>query len=138
MAALARAEWPELEACWRRETPKPLYDVLREPETGMVMLRGRMGGTGSPFNFGEATVTRCSVCLQDGPTGHAYVMGRSRAHAEVAAVFDAMMQMPQHAERLGRTVIDPLRQADRERRQAAASRSAATRVEFFTLVRGED
>ena len=30
------------------------------------MVRGRVGGTGAPFNLGEMSVTRCSVRLADG------------------------------------------------------------------------
>lgn len=140
MSVLARADWSSLEKYWVGETPKPSYDVLRAPDTGLVMLRGRMGGSGAPFNLGEATVTRCSIRLRDNVDicGHAYVMGRNAAHAEVAAIYDALLQVPAHHDRIARSVIAPLLQ-DRERlRQRSASKSAATRVEFFTMVRGED
>ena len=66
--------------------------MIRPPETGLVMLRGRMGGTGGAFNLGEATVTRCAVRTAKGHEGHAYVMGRNHGHAKIAAVCDALLQ----------------------------------------------
>src|SRR5512139_3658243 len=62
MRLLALAEWTDLEARSRDLAGQP-HDVLRAPETGLVMLRGRMGATGAAFNLGEATVTRCAVRL---------------------------------------------------------------------------
>ena len=102
------------------------------------MVRGRAGGTGVRFNLGEATVTRCAVELDDGTVGHAYVLGRDRRHAELAALFDAMLQTSGRREAIERDVIVPLAEAGLERRRAAEARAAATRVEFLTLVRGEE
>ena len=74
MRLLALAEWTDLDARSRDLAGHP-HDVLRAPETGLVMLRGRMGATGAAFNLGEATVTRCAVRLTTGEEGHAYVHG---------------------------------------------------------------
>lgn len=115
----------------------PAHDMIRAPETGAVMLRGRTGGTGAPFNLGEMTVTRCSVRLSDGTVGHACVQGRDRQHAHQAAVADAMMQT-EAAPRIERDVLSMLRSEAAAKREARAAKAAATRVEFFTLVRGED
>lgn len=117
--------------------PLPPHVVLRAPEIGAVMVQGRVSATGAPFNLGEMTVTRCSVRLEGGAVGHAHVQGRDRDHARRAAVLDALMQGPQ-AQALRRAVLDPLAQEEATRRHARAARAAATRVEFFTLVRGED
>lgn len=114
----------------------PPHQVLRAPEIGTVMVRGRSGGTGAPFNLGEITVTRASVRVGDA-VGHGYVQGRSRDHALRVAGIDALMQTDQ-ADRLHDTVIGPLAAERRSRRDADAARAAGTRVEFFTLVRGED
>ncbi len=92
MGVLARAARDELEAAWETLEPRPAYDRLRPPETGMVMTRGRAGGTGRRFNLGEMTVTRCALRLDSGEMGIAYVAGRDRRHAELAALFDALMQ----------------------------------------------
>ena len=90
MAVLAKTSARRLEKEWLRIEQKPEYDFLRQPETGAVMVQGRVGGTGEGFNMGEMTVTRCTVQSSEGPTGSAYVMGRNHRHAELAAVFDAL------------------------------------------------
>lgn len=115
----------------------PAFEMLRAPEIGAVMLRGRTGATGAPFNLGEMSVTRCALRLADGSVGHGFVQGRDKAHATRAAVVDAMMQGAE-AGRIGAEVLARLRSEEAERRQVRAERAAATRVEFFTMVRGED
>lgn len=115
----------------------PPHAVLRAPEVGAVMVRGRIGGTGTPFNLGEMTVTRCSLRLEAGGVGHAHVQGRNKAHALRAAALDALLQ-GEEAAALRAAVLRPLAQEEAARRAARAERAAATKVEFFTLVRGED
>ena len=115
----------------------PPHDMLRPPEIGSVMVRGRMGGTGQPFNLGEVTVTRCVLRLASGEVGHAHVQGRDKAHATRAAVVDALMASPA-AETVRQQVLQPLHAEETARRAARAARAAGTKVEFFTLVRGED
>ena len=137
MAVLAKARPAEVEQAWERLSRRPQYSLLRKPETGMVMVRGRAGGTGSAFNLGEMTVTRSAVQLESGTTGHAYVAGRSPRHAELAAVFDAMLQDQRSTAELHALVIAPLAEAQAQRRHAAALKAASTKVDFFTLVRGE-
>lgn len=109
---------------------------IRPAETGLVMARGRIGGTGAPFNFGEVSVTRAACRLESGETGHAYLLGRDRERARLAALVDALWQGAHRA------VIDarlaPLRDRIAARRDLQARRTAATRVDFFNLVRGED
>lgn len=115
----------------------PDHAVLRAPEIGAVMVRSRIGATGDVFNLGEMTVTRCSVRIGCGAVGHAWVQGRDKAHARRAAVIDALMQTGA-AEALRAAVLDPLAaQADADR-AARADKAAATKVDFFTMVRGED
>lgn len=115
----------------------PPHALLRGPETGTVMVQGRTGGTGAPFNLGEMVVTRASVRLGSGEVGHAMVQGRDRNHARRAALLDALCQTPE-AGRIAADILTPLREEAEARRSARAGRAAATRVEFFTLVRGED
>lgn len=140
----ARQEWMGLLARARpaalaRLLPEPLPDhaLLRAPEIGAVMVRGRAGATGAPFNLGEMTVVRCSLRLASGAVGHAVVQGRDRDHARRAAVVDALMQTAAAAE-VRAAVLDPLARVEAEARQARAEKAAATKVEFFTMVRGED
>ena len=134
MGLLARAKPAHLASLF---PDLPPHDYLRAPEIGAVMVRGRMGGTGQPFNLGEMTVTRCALRLGSGAVGHAHVQGRDKAHAIRAAVLDAMMQTDV-AEAVRATVLHPLAQDEAQRRATRAAKAAATRVEFFTLVRGED
>ena len=115
----------------------PPHDLLRAPEVGAVMVRGRTGGTGAAFNLGEMTVTRCSVRLGSGPVGHSWVQGRDKDHARRAAVIDALMQTEAGAD-LSARVIAPLQAEAEARRASRATKAAGTKVEFFTMVRGED
>jgi alpha-D-ribose 1-methylphosphonate 5-triphosphate synthase subunit PhnG len=132
MAVLARAERGALEKCLADAPALPAHTRLRGPETGLVMLRGRAGGGGAPFNFSEMTVTRCTI-RADGRIGHAYIAGRDGAKAELAARLDAALQDSAIADAFQQTVIEPLQVIENDRRAALAARAAATRVEFFTL-----
>ena len=115
----------------------PDHALLRAPEVGAVMLRGRAGATGAPFNLGEMTVTRCALRLASGAVGHANVQGRDKAHATRAAVLDALLAGPA-ADDIRTRVLTPLLAEETGRKALRAAKAAATRVEFFTLVRGED
>lgn len=116
---------------------RPALTFLRPPEIGSVMVQGRAGGTGAAFNLGEMTVTRCAIQLTDGTVGHAYIQGRRKADAEAAALIDALMQTDQAPE-VQRQVIDPLTENRITARAERAAKAAATKVDFFTMVRGED
>lgn len=137
MGVLARADVDALERSLAELPAPPAYQTLRAPETGLVMMRGRAGGDGAPFNVGEMTVTRCVVKPAGGPLGFGYVAGRNRRHAELAAVFDALLQQEERRDALLETVIEPLARAQAHARQERWSEAAATKVEFFTVVRGE-
>jgi alpha-D-ribose 1-methylphosphonate 5-triphosphate synthase subunit PhnG len=138
MSLLARAEPHQLEEAWQATEPRPSYRRLRGPETGLVMLRGRMGGRGVAFNVGEATVSRCTVELDQGGIGHAYVLGRHARLAELAAVFDALLQDPTRRPEIRERLLQPIEQRLAARQAEQARRREATRVEFFTMVRGDD
>jgi alpha-D-ribose 1-methylphosphonate 5-triphosphate synthase subunit PhnG len=138
MAVLAQARAEEIEQGLRAVMDRVDYVELRAPETGVVMLRGRIGGDGAAFNLGEATVTRAAVQIASGEVGIAYVLGRDQKKARLSAVCDALWQSKRYRDALERCVLAPIRtrvDAERERQRAQA---AATRVDFFTLVRGED
>jgi alpha-D-ribose 1-methylphosphonate 5-triphosphate synthase subunit PhnG len=135
MGVLAKAAPEEIAAAWSGLPTLPAYDFLRRPETGLVMVRGRIGGDGQAFNAGEMTVTRCSVRLANGSVGHAWIAGRRADHAERAAVLDALMQDPARRSAVA-PAIDWLADLQAARRERAACEAAATRVEFFTMVRG--
>ncbi len=137
MAALAKSEEGELEAAWAALPEPPGYELLRAPEVGLAMLRARAGNTGERFNLGEMTMTRCSVVLDDATVGHAYLAGRRPRAAELAAVFDAILQSPQRREGIETSLIAPITARLAAAKARTAARSAATKVEFFTMVRGE-
>jgi len=133
MAVLARADASELAVLLERHAAVPHYTRLRGPEAGLVMVRGRTGGGGAPFNLGEMTVTRCSVRTEQGLVGHAYIAGRDQRQAELAALLDAMLQDPAQTFELHTKVIDPLADGQRARRAEIAEKAAATKVQFFAM-----
>ena len=146
LRVLALAQSDVLDAAYTRlfeAAAKPAYRLLRKPESGMAMVRARAGGTGAQFNLGEMSVTRCAVVLDATPgeaatAGVSYVQGRGQRHAEQAAVLDALLQQPAWHQRVQDIVIAPLAQALTERAARQAATAAQTRVEFFTMARGED
>lgn len=134
LGVLARAPRESLEAALATLDPPPAWTRLRGPETGMIMVRGRIGGDGSPFNLGEMTVTRCSVALPCGTVGHAWLAGRDERRAELAAVCDALLQTALFA-RLNEALIEPEERRQAMEREQVRRRAAATRVDFQTLAR---
>lgn len=138
MAVLAKSSIEDLEEAWRILREKPQYYCLRPPETGLVMVRARAEGRGGPFHLGEMTVTRCTVQVKTGFCGTAYVMGRNRRHAELAALLDALLQDPYQYASLMDLIIRPLELTLRKRKAVTAQKVAGTRVEFFTMVRGDE
>ena len=138
MRVLALAPAPSIAKTCAALPRMPEYACLRGPETGLVMVRGRAGGGGAPFNLGEVTVTRCTVRLSSGEVGHAYVMGRDGEKARLAAALDGMWQREDMRERVEADVIAPLKAQIEAADHDRAAQSAATKVDFFTMVRGED
>jgi alpha-D-ribose 1-methylphosphonate 5-triphosphate synthase subunit PhnG len=138
MALLAEARPEELSAGLAAIAGCPAATEIRPAETGLMMVRGRIGGDGAPFNLGEATMTRCAVQLATGEVGHAYVLGRDREKARLAALADALWQSATWRDAVEHHVLAGVRARRDGERAVTAARSAATKVDFFTLVRGED
>jgi len=130
---LARAGAAGIEARMADAPPLPPHVRLRGPETGLVMVRGRAGGDGAPFNLGEMTVTRCAVRLENGTVGHAYLAGRDRRGAELAAAMDAALQDPARRPALLAAVVEPLAAEQAKARAVTARKAAATRVRFLAM-----
>jgi alpha-D-ribose 1-methylphosphonate 5-triphosphate synthase subunit PhnG len=137
LGLLARSAAADVAQLWQALQIDPAHSLLRAPEIGGVMVRGRAGAVGAAFNLGEMTVTRASIKLEDGTVGHGYVQGRSKDHAVQAALVDALMQTQAAAE-IESAMITPLRENMQARQVVRASKAAATKVDFFTMVRGED
>ncbi|MEH3091926.1 MAG: phosphonate C-P lyase system protein PhnG [Agrobacterium cavarae] len=135
---LARATVEELLNCWSALDAKPQVEKVRGPETGLVMVRGKIGGGGSPFNLGEATVTRATVKLASGTIGHAHALGTSRKQAWYAAIADALWQEETTRPLVEREVLSVVASRLEKRKTNAIQQTAATRVDFFTMVRGDD
>ncbi len=136
MAVLAHSDAAKI-AGYLETIGLPAYENLREPEYGLVMVRGRIGGDGAPFNLGEATVSRAAVRLATGEMGFGYALGRDREKAQMIALCDALVQSNEFADVVEAKVLAPLRAARIATRARKAAESAATRVDFYTLVRGE-
>jgi alpha-D-ribose 1-methylphosphonate 5-triphosphate synthase subunit PhnG len=137
MAVYAEASSAELQ-CGLAAVGQSDHIDLRKPETGLVMIRGRIGGDGAPFNLGEATVTRAAVRIASGKTGYSYILGRDHEKARLAALCDALWQDEMAYQAIETHVLAPVRARLAREREEALKRTAATRVDFFTLVRGED
>jgi alpha-D-ribose 1-methylphosphonate 5-triphosphate synthase subunit PhnG len=137
MALLAQAQAGEIERGLAAVVDAPRYVELRPVATGLVMVRGRIGGDGAPFNLGEATVTRAAVRMETGEVGFSYLLGRDHDKARLAAVCDALWQS-ERRDAIERNVLAPIRTRLARERAEKREQAAATRVDFFTLVRGED
>ncbi len=138
MAVLARADASQLEARWQALALQPEYQFIRQPEIGLTMIRGRVGGSGSPFNMGEMTLTRCALRLAGGTLGVAYIAGRDKQHALTAALADALLQEATQHDRLQAELIAPLAAEHQKNCVEREAKTRATQVQFFTMVRGED
>jgi alpha-D-ribose 1-methylphosphonate 5-triphosphate synthase subunit PhnG len=136
MAVLAHSEASEI-ARHLEAIAWPASENLRQPENGLVMVRGRIGGDGAPFNLGEATVSRAAVRLASGEVGFGYTLGRDHDKARMIALCDALIQTRDHADAVEAQVLAPLRARMMSERSRRAAETAATRVDFYTLVRGE-
>ena len=136
MAVLAHSDAAEI-ACLLEAIALPAYENLREPENGLVMVRGRIGGDGAPFNLGEATVARAAVRLATGEVGFGYTLGRDRQKAQLIALCDALIQTADHADTVEAKILAPLRAAMTAERNREMAETAATRVNFYTMVRDE-
>jgi len=136
MAVLASSSAAEI-AARLQAINLPEHEDLRAAENGLVMVRGRIGGDGAPFNLGEATVSRAAVRLASGEIGFGYTLGRDRDKARMIALCDALVQSGTFADDVEGKVIAPLRAAVAARRDRKAAETAATRVDFYTMVRGE-
>ena len=137
MSLLAQTPFPNFQILVQNYGALPQATWLREPEIGLAMVRARTGGTGSQFNLGEITLTRCTLKLSTGEIGHAYLAGRNKKHAEWAALFDALMQTDEAAS-VREKVLIPIATLLDEQKQKIQAQAEATKVDFLTMVRGED
>lgn len=133
---IAQGDKHELQRLWQAAAIAVETQWLREPEIGLLPLQARSGNTGDKFLFGDATITRAVVSTQ-GKTGYAFVLGRDKQHAETAAVIDALMQDDKYRERIAAQILQPLAEQTAVIHAEQQAEVAATKVDFFTMVRGE-
>ena len=138
LSVLAFSPVVELEKRWQTLNLYPQYALQRAAEIGLTRLQARMGGTGKRFVLGDMTITRAVVRLADGTCGYSYVAGRDKAHAERCAVIDALLQQPENHDRLQEHLITPLAAQRAELCEQRAREIASSKVDFFTLVRGDN
>ncbi|MBY4951583.1 MULTISPECIES: phosphonate C-P lyase system protein PhnG [unclassified Pantoea] len=138
LSVLAHSEARQLEAHWQPLRITTDFERIRPAETGLTRLQARMGGSGKRFVMGDATVTRAVVKLHNGTLGFSYVLGRDKAHAERCALIDALLQQPETQALLQEKLIAPLAALREEQRQLRAREIASSKVDFFTLVRGDN
>lgn len=137
---LADASEADLAALWAAWSDQPEIEYVRGPEAGLVMVQGRIGGTGDRFNVGEATVSRATVVargIRSESIGTAYVLGSHPEHAGLAAIFDALLAGADR-DRVLAEVITPLENAQLERDARSRSDARKTVVDFFTVAREND
>ncbi len=138
LSVLAHSSAALLETHWQALNLQPAYTLIRPAEIGLTRLQARMGATGKRFVMGDATVTRAVVQLSDGILGYSYLLGRDKAHAERCALLDALLQQPETRQLLEEKIITPLAAWRDEQRQLRAREIASSKVDFFTLVRGDN
>lgn len=134
-ALVARNPQHAVRALFESLPELPSAQRLRPSETGLIMVRGRIGGNGARFNLGEMPVARATMQIASGAVGIGYVMGRDHDHAEMAALADAMVQDPAWRDALETRVLAPLAEQQVDRKALESRKAAATKVEFFTMVR---
>lgn len=138
LSVLAHSSAAQLNAHWQALNLQPAFTLIRPAEIGLTRLQARMGATGKRFVMGDATVTRAVVQLSDGTLGYSYLLGRDKAHAERCALLDALLQQPETRALLEEKIITPLAAWRDEQRQLRAREIASSKVDFFTLVRGDN
>lgn len=138
MAVLANASFSDLSTYWQPLQLDPGCEVIRPPEVGLARLQGRIGGGGDRFNVGDTTITRATIRLQDGTLGYGYLRGRAKQHALLAAVIDALLQQVSYTTLLQEKLIDPLLQLQINAMKEKTQQAAKSKVDFFTVLRGED
>ena len=134
---LANAGLSDLEDA-RRQLENPVaYKYIVRPETGLLMVQAKADGSHNRFHLGEVSVTKCVLEIEDRYLGYGMVTGSNRDHAELAAMFDGLLQHPDYHDDLKRQLLDKLEKQQRRAARDMEQEAERTRVEFFTLKREE-
>ncbi len=76
--------------------------------------------------------------LAEGIVGQACTQGRSHRKAEVAALIDSLNQREVTSQALRSQILQPLAAALEAKRSVQSQATAATQVQFFTRLRGDN
>ncbi|MFT5421774.1 MAG: alpha-D-ribose 1-methylphosphonate 5-triphosphate synthase subunit PhnG [Candidatus Endobugula sp.] len=142
LSVLSVSELSAIQSYWQALSISPRYSLLKAPEVGMTMVRAKTGGTGQAFNMGEMTVTRTVIRLNDinaqnDVIGFGYTAGRNTQKSELIAVIDACFQLSEYAASITKLLLQPLQQLRQQQKNQQTAQVNATKVNFFTMVRGE-
>ena len=100
------------------------------------MVQGRMGAVGDQFNLGEITVTRCSLKIKGGVVGHGYSKGRNKEKVKIIALCDALSQTSK-VKKVKKYILEPLEIEETKNKKVEKEKAEATKVDFFTMARGD-
>lgn len=138
ISVLARADFDNLQKYWDAIGINSRFTTIRPAEIGLAQVQGRIGASGRKFNMGDVTISRAVIQLESGEMGYSYVQGRNKQHAEIAAIIDALMQADIYNQQLESQLIEPLAAIKLNQEQVRQQAVSSSKVDFFTLVRGED
>ena len=103
----------------------------------MIMVRAKADGSKKRFNLGEVIVSRCVLEVNQKYLGVSWVLGSNLKHVELAALFDGLMQDPEYHGKLNLSLLQALKEKQKKKDDIIVKDAADTKVEFFTLKRGE-
>lgn len=137
MALLGGASIKDLETEKQRLGPDIDWDYIIKPEVGLLMVQSGADGSHPAFNLGEMSVTKCVLEVKGQNLGYAMILGSDLVHAELAALFDGLLQHPDYRNDLKSNLINMLAEKQLQKDRSLEKDVADTTVEFFTLKRGE-
>ena len=131
LSILSQSDYGQLSSLYSDLKLADKYEWIKKPEHASVMVRGRIGGIGSQFNFGEITITKCVLLLNE-CMGYGYVQGRSFDKAKIAALCDDHLQSS-HYNLVMENIIQKLEKKKNAEIDLIKNQMASTRVDFFAL-----
>lgn len=137
LSVLAKSTLDAIQTRWHPLSIKPEYRFLKKPEIGMVMVRAQADEAGQKFNMGEMTMTRCVIQLANNELGFGHCSGRDKTKAELIAVIDACFQLEEYQAIISENLLQALEALLVDQYQQQSAQVAASKVNFFTMVRGE-
>lgn len=116
----------------------PEYELIRTPETGLVQPVPAWAVSATASLPATPPLPAQRYARLTVPSVYSWILGRDRPHAERCAAIDALLQSPRHFHTLMETLITPLEALRSARIEARRAEVNASRVDFFTTVRGDN